>query len=81
MKSDNHYHWREESLSVWKKNGCRGIVQAVTGAGKTTLALKAIKYLLQIYGKSLWAVIVVPTRALSVQWNRYSRQSFSAPFL
>lgn len=76
MKSDSSYHWQEECLSVWCKNDCRGIVQTVTGAGKTMLALKAMRYLLPICGKNLWTFIVVPTRALAAQWNRILLSSF-----
>lgn len=70
------YQWQEECLSIWEGNGCRGIVQAVTGAGKTVLAVKAMKKLWQTYGDNLWTAIVVPTRALMVQWNRILLSSF-----
>ena len=35
------YQWQEECLERWFSNNGRGIVQAVTGAGKTFLALTA----------------------------------------
>lgn len=77
MNSGNHYKWQEECLSVWEKNGCLGIVQAVTGAGKTILAVKAAAGLAQVYGANLWIAVVVPTRALMVQWNRILRSHLS----
>ena len=76
MNLDNTYRWQEECLAAWEKNNCRGIVQAVTGAGKTILAVKAIKKIWQACGDDLWTVIVVPTRALMLQWNRILLSSF-----
>lgn len=76
MKDKGGYQWQEECLTIWEEHGCRGIVQAITGAGKTVLAVKAIKRLWQTYGGNLWTVIVVPTRALMVQWNRILLSSF-----
>ena len=35
------YKWQEECLNRWQQSGCRGMVQAVTGSGKTLLALTA----------------------------------------
>lgn len=70
VNPDNRYHWQEECLAVWEKNNYRGTVEAVTGAGKTMLAVKAMERLLHIYGDNLLTAIVVPTRALMVQWNR-----------
>ena len=35
------YDWQEECLDRWFANNGRGIVQAVTGSGKTLLALTA----------------------------------------
>jgi len=73
VSAEGNYHWQEECLDIWRKNDCRGIVQAVTGAGKTTIAIKAVKSLMHLYGKKLWTAIVVPTRALRMQWERILR--------
>lgn len=67
---NNGYQWQEECLAAWEKNHYRGIAEAATGAGKTTLAVKAMERLLRIYGNRLRTVVVVPTCALMVQWNR-----------
>ena len=67
------YLWQEECLSAWFNNHCRGIVQAVTGSGKTLLALEAARRLedkLKKSGKKLKVKIVVPTSALMRQWER-----------
>lgn len=76
MRADGRYHWQEECLAIWEQNGCRGIVQAVTGAGKTMLAVKAMEKLRQVCGEDLWVAIVVPTRALMMQWSRILRSRF-----
>ncbi len=67
------YSWQEKCLEVWEANGFRGIVQAVTGAGKTRLAIRAIERLLEKYPQNLRVSIVVPTRALMLQWKRILR--------
>ena len=69
-KMEDRYRWQEECLDSWEANDNRGIVQAVTGAGKTIFALKAVQRLREKCGESLWTAIVVPTRALMIQWNR-----------
>lgn len=76
MKADERYHWQEECLAIWEQNDCRGIVQAVTGAGKTMLAVKAMEKLRQACEEDLWVAIVVPTRALMMQWSRLLQSRF-----
>ena len=54
---------KEECLNRWQSNGCRGMVQAVTGSGKTFLALTAADRLLTYgsqSGRLLHAVGVYP---------------------
>lgn len=76
VNSDDRYRWQEECLDKWEENGYRGIVQAVTGAGKTMFAIKAVKKLWRLYGDELWVAVVVPTRALMAQWNRALRLDY-----
>lgn len=64
------YEWQEECLARWFANNGRGIVQAVTGSGKTLLALSAMERLDHRLHGSLRVRIVVPTSALMRQWNR-----------
>ena len=66
----NHilYKWQEDCLESWKQNRHQGIVNVVTGAGKTFLACAAIEYL-QNLRQGLRVRIVVPTIALAEQWN------------
>ena len=66
------YKWQKECLDKWINSSCRGIVQAVTGSGKTVLALAAIKELLKKY-PDLKVKIVVPTIPLANQWEKSIR--------
>ena len=62
------YAWQQECLKAWEGNGCRGIVNVVTGAGKTVLALEAIRRFRRRYGNARIR-IVVPTIPLAQQWQ------------
>lgn len=55
--------WQRDALVVWKDNGHRGIVGAVTGGGKTIFALACIKDT-----SPETTLIAVPTVALLDQW-------------
>lgn len=59
------YPWQAEALSSWRTNGRRGVVEAVTGAGKTTVALHAAAEELRAGGK---VVVLTPNIALKDQW-------------
>lgn len=64
------YPWQQECLAEWKKNEYHGIVQAVTGAGKTRMAIAGIKLLLKNYGSGRLRVkVVVPGKSLLSQWR------------
>ncbi|MDR1088605.1 MAG: DEAD/DEAH box helicase family protein [Coriobacteriales bacterium] len=67
------YDWQERCLDSWAANGYRGTVSVATGAGKTVLALAAIRLLLNgpIYseGKQLSVKIIVPRIFLAQQWR------------
>ena len=62
------YQWQKECLKAWEQNGCRGIVRAVTGAGKTRLALEAVRRL-RTRAPGLRVRVVVPTIPLAHQWQ------------
>jgi len=68
------YQWQEECLERWLANGGRGMVQAVTGSGKTLLALHAAGKLEKALGRRLYVKIVVPTGALMQQWYKALRE-------
>ncbi len=61
------YPWQREALDWWQARGHRGVVEAVTGAGKTRLAVAAIERQLR---RDEPAVVIVPTKDLLRQWKR-----------
>ncbi|MFA5468047.1 MAG: DEAD/DEAH box helicase [Sphaerochaetaceae bacterium] len=63
------YQWQRECITAWRENGGRGIVQVVTGGGKTLMAITAAKELDQALKGSLVVKIVVPTTFLVDQWQ------------
>lgn len=63
------YSWQKECMRAWFDNQCRGIVNVVTGAGKTTFALAAMIRLEQSLKIPLRVKIVVPGRPLMSQWS------------
>lgn len=68
------YEWQEECLERWFANKGRGMVQAVTGSGKTLMALTAAARLEKRLDQDLHVKIVVPTGALMRQWDRALRE-------
>jgi superfamily II DNA or RNA helicase len=60
------YDWQREALRGWRLSDYRGIVEAVTGAGKTRIAISAIADHLAEDGKVL---VLVPTVVLLHQWR------------
>ncbi len=62
------YTWQEECLKAWEGNGRRGIVNVITGAGKTVLALEAIRRFRARFANARIR-IVVPTIPLAQQWQ------------
>jgi len=75
----NLYAWQEECLRIWFENGCKGIVNVVTGAGKTALAAAAVEQLLKTDADSLRVKIVVPKTFLVRQWSRALREYLQIP--
>lgn len=61
------YDWQREALDKWEDWGREGIIEAVTGAGKTRVAIAAAEDVLRNRGK---VAIVVPTIDLLYQWKR-----------
>jgi superfamily II DNA or RNA helicase len=61
------YSWQREALAAWRSAGSRGVIEAVTGTGKTFVGLSAACEELARGGQ---VVVLVPTRELLVQWHR-----------
>ena len=63
------YQWQRECIDVWRLNHGRGIIQVVTGAGKTQMAITAAQELDSDLNSTLVVKIVVPTTFLVAQWQ------------
>jgi RNA polymerase primary sigma factor len=59
------YDWQRDALIAWDDADRRGVVQAVTGAGKTRVGIAAIEDAHRLGRQS---VVIVPTLALVRQW-------------
>lgn len=59
------YPWQVEALSAWRRQGSRGVVEAVTGTGKTMVGVAAALAELARRGQVL---VLVPTVELARQW-------------
>ena len=57
--------WQAAALAAWNAQKRKGLVEAVTGTGKTRLAVAAIAEELQLGGK---VAVIVPTVELQRQW-------------
>ncbi len=69
--------WQADALTAWEASGRRGIVQAVTGAGKTRVGLAAIAEHLR--SASARVAVLVPTIELQTQWIAELRTVFKLP--
>ncbi|MCG3134070.1 MAG: hypothetical protein HMLKMBBP_01356 [Planctomycetes bacterium] len=67
-KAFEPHPWQVQACDQWERAGCRGIVEAVTGSGKTWVGLEAIARL-TARERSLDILIVVPTVPLLRQWE------------
>lgn len=65
QESPSLYKWQKEALVAWRASGKKGIVEAVTGGGKTRVAIAAIKEQLD---SELGTVVLVPSVILLHQW-------------
>jgi superfamily II DNA or RNA helicase len=60
--------WQKECLDAWFSNHGHGMVQVVTGAGKTILALSAAQELQKRISGNLKVKIIVPKTFMVSQW-------------
>src|SRR5882757_3991571 len=61
------YRWQLDALISWLRCGRRGVVEAVTGSGKTDVAIAAASDALR---RGRFVLVVVPSRVLMEQWHR-----------
>jgi len=59
------YAWQADALAAWARQGGRGVVEAVTGSGKTMVGVTAA---LDELGRRGQVVVLVPTVELQHQW-------------
>ena len=62
--------WQAEALAAWTAT-CRGVVEAVTGTGKTMLAIAAAGLALE---RGARVLVLVPTLELQQQWSAEVRR-------
>lgn len=67
------YSWQEKAIASWGKSGCRGVVEAVTGTGKTFVAISLINQYIQDRKRCL---VVVPSQILMRQWKEELENEF-----
>lgn len=60
------YPWQIEALAAWQAQNHRGIIEAVTGTGKTRVGVAALLQTIEIGGQ---VAVVVPTCELLCQWR------------
>ena len=69
---DELYRWQLDALVSWLRCGRRGVIEAVTGSGKTDVAIAAIGDALR---RDRFVLVVVPSRVLMEQWCRRLAQA------
>ena len=60
------YRWQLDALTAWLQCGRRGVIEAVTGSGKTDVAIAAIADALR---RGRFVLVLVPSRVLMEQWH------------
>lgn len=71
----NLYQWQTLALNSWQDSSYRGVIEAVTGSGKTRLALAAMEAHLKFGYKVL---IIVPYKELMNQWSEIISEYFQS---
>ncbi len=65
-ESGSLYRWQVNALATWLRCGRRGVIEAVTGSGKTNLAIAAI---VDAHRRGMFVLVIVPSRVLINQWH------------
>ena len=60
------YRWQFDALVSWVRCGRRGVIEAVTGSGKTEIAIVAASDALR---RGRFVLVLVPSRVLMEQWH------------
>ena len=67
------YAWQQQALVAWKSEGHRGVIEAVTGTGKTRVGIVAIRDSLAAGG---FVHVLVPSIDLQDQWCQELERTF-----
>ena len=62
--------WQKAALGAWEDNGSRGVIEAITGTGKSLVGIAAIR---QVVAEGGVALVLVPTSGLLQQWAKTAR--------
>jgi len=60
------YRWQLDALISWLRCGRRGVIEAVTGSGKTDVAIAAASDAIR---RGRFVLVIVPSRVLMQQWH------------
>jgi superfamily II DNA or RNA helicase len=67
-KKDELYTWQYNALKKWQDDNYCGVIQAVTGTGKTKVALNAVRAFMKDK-RDFRILILVPSVVLLEQWK------------
>lgn len=73
--TSTRWAWQRVALAKWEAAGKFGIVEAVTGSGKTYLAMEAWRRVIERH-KQTYTLVVVPSILLQQQWHARLREKF-----
>lgn len=76
MRDSSPWAWQREALESWRAKNRRGIIEAVTGSGKTYLAMNAIAEVIDSH-RATFTLVVVPSVLLQTQWFDRLSQKFA----
>ncbi|MBG0738663.1 sigma-70 family RNA polymerase sigma factor [Paeniglutamicibacter antarcticus] len=65
------YTWQQEAVDCWRAAGRRGVIEAVTGSGKTRVGIAAA---FEAVRRGFKVLVLVPTAELQTQWLRALRK-------
>src|SRR6185295_9782158 len=60
------YRWQLDALVSWLRCGRQGVIEAVTGSGKTDVAIAAAADAIR---RGRFVLVLVPSRVLMEQWH------------
>lgn len=66
--------WQKEAMSAWEKNSHVGVIEAVTGSGKSLVGILAAA---RAIDEGMAVIIVVPKKVLQEQWISELKKYFT----